>query len=242
MFEDALMESGGRVKGKSGRWMAVTFIIEACIVIVLVLIPLIYPEALPAGAMDTILIAPAPPPPPPPPPPPAPKVQPQKIQSELLNNELRAPSKIPKDIKMVKEEAAPPSTGGGVFGGIGGGSGNGVIGGMGLATSNTNVVRAAPKGPVRISSGVIQGNKIAGADPVYPQIAKAAHVTGSVVIDAVISKSGTIENLQVVSGPPLLRDAALSAVRTWRYKPYILNGEPTQVQTTISVNFTFGGG
>jgi protein TonB len=77
---------------------------------------------------------------------------------------------------------------------------------------------------------------------VYPPIAKAAHVQGAVILHAVISKQGTIENLQVVSGPPMLAGAAMDAVRRWRYKPYLLNNEPTEVDTTITVNFTFGGG
>jgi protein TonB len=77
---------------------------------------------------------------------------------------------------------------------------------------------------------------------VYPPIAKAAHVQGAVILHAIISKQGTIENLQVVSGPPMLTGSAMDAVRRWRYKPYLLNGEPTEVDTTITVNFTFGGG
>ncbi len=76
----------------------------------------------------------------------------------------------------------------------------------------------------------------------YPPIAKAAHVQGAVILHAIISKQGTIENLQVVSGPPMLVNSAMDAVKRWRYKPYLLNGEPTEVETTITVNFTFGGG
>jgi protein TonB len=78
--------------------------------------------------------------------------------------------------------------------------------------------------------------------PLYPPIAKAAHVSGSVVLHAMISKTGTIDGLTVISGPEMLRAAALDAVRTWRYKPYLLNGEPTEVDTQITVNFNFGGG
>jgi len=95
---------------------------------------------------------------------------------------------------------------------------------------------------VRISAGVAVGNKVSGAGVIYPAIAKSAHIQGHVILDATISKSGSIEDLRVVSGPPLLRQAALDAVRTWRYKPYLLSGEPTEVQTEIDVNFTFNGG
>jgi protein TonB len=77
--------------------------------------------------------------------------------------------------------------------------------------------------------------------PVYPVIAKAAGVQGTVVVEAVISRKGTIESLHVVSGPAMLQNAALDAIRQARYQPYRLNGEPTEVQTTITVNFRIGG-
>jgi protein TonB len=77
--------------------------------------------------------------------------------------------------------------------------------------------------------------------PVYPPIAKAARVSGTVVLQAVISKSGTIENLKVISGPAMLQGAAQDAVRSWRYRPYLLNGEPVEVETTVNVVFTLGG-
>jgi len=93
---------------------------------------------------------------------------------------------------------------------------------------------------VRVSSGTMQGSLISRPDPVYPPIAKAAHVQGAVILHATISKQGTIEGLNAISGPPMLQGAAMDAVRTWKYKPYLLNGEPTEVETTITVNFTFG--
>ncbi len=125
--------------------------------------------------------------------------------------------------------------------GSGTGSGLGVMGGIGTAPSPVVKV-APPKGPTRVSSGVVSGLKISGATPVYPPIAKAAHVSGAVVLHAIISKEGTIKNLSVISGPEMLKSSALEAVQTWRYKPYLLNGEPTEVDTQITVNFNFGGG
>ena len=114
----------------------------------------------------------------------------------------------------------------------------------GLGTAPPVVTRAAPKptGPVRVSSGTVAGPAISQPQPVYPPIAKAAHVQGAVVLHAIISKTGTIENLTAISGPQMLQGAAMDAVKRWRYKPYLLNGEPTEVDTTINVNFTFGGG
>jgi protein TonB len=129
---------------------------------------------------------------------------------------------------------------------MGSSSGAGVLGGVmgGIGTAPPVVARVPPKptGPVRVSSGTVAGMILSRPDPVYPPIAKAAHVQGAVILHAIISKQGTIENLQVVSGPPMLTGSAMDAVRRWRYKPYLLNGEPTEVDTTITVNFTFGGG
>jgi TonB family protein len=99
----------------------------------------------------------------------------------------------------------------------------------------------APKGPVRVAGGVAAGAKIGGENPTYPPDARKAHVEGTVVLRAVISTTGDINSLQVVSGPEALRASAIDAVRTWRYKPYLLNGEPTAVETTININFNLGG-
>ena len=94
---------------------------------------------------------------------------------------------------------------------------------------------------MNISAGVATGMLIQKTMPVYPPIAKAARVQGTVVLQATISKLGTIQNLQVISGPAMLQQAALDAVRTWRYRPYLLNNEPVEVETTINVIFTLGG-
>jgi periplasmic protein TonB len=145
---------------------------------------------------------------------------------------------------MLKEDAPPPTMAG-VAGMSGMGSGNGVPGGVmgGIGSAPAPVVKLAPpKGPTRVSSGVVSGLKVSGNNPVYPPIARAAHVSGAVVLHAIISKEGTIKNLQVVSGPEMLRTAATEAVQNWRYKPYLLNGEATEVDTQITVNFNFGGG
>ena len=76
--------------------------------------------------------------------------------------------------------------------------------------------------------------------PQYPPIAKTAHVSGTIILHAIISKDGSIQELQYVSGPPLLMKAAMDAVKEWRYKPTLLNGEPVEVDTTIDVVFTLG--
>jgi protein TonB len=160
----------------------------------------------------------------------------------MMNNQLTAPTRIPQSIKMVSEREAPAASFG-VAGSDFGGSGStgGVMGAIfGDASSKTKVSVAAPK-KVTISGGVMQGMLLLKTVPQYPPIAKAARVSGTVVLQATISKTGAIENLKVVQGPAMLQQAALDAVRTWRYKPYLLNNEPVEVETTVNVIFTLGG-
>jgi len=165
-----------------------------------------------------------------------------QVKPQMMNNQLTAPTKIPKDIKMVTEKEAPPTTGFGVAGmGEGTGSAGGVIGGLFGSSTPAPVVKVATPKKIAISQGVAQGNLITSPHPVYPPIAKAARVSGTVVLQATISKTGTIEGLRVVSGNAMLQQAALDAVRQWRYKPYLLNGEPVEVDTTVNVVFNLGG-
>lgn len=110
-------------------------------------------------------------------------------------------------------------------------------------TSGSKLGRLAGKltyRKVEVPAGVMAGMLLQKTDPEYPPIAKAARIQGTVVLQASISKSGSVEDLHVVTGQALLQDAALSAVRTWRYRPYLVNGEPVKVQTTINVIFTLG--
>ena len=101
--------------------------------------------------------------------------------------------------------------------------------------------KAEPPKKVNISAGVAHGMLLQKTTPMYPPIAKAARVSGTVVIQAKISKTGTIENLHVISGPAMLQQAAMDAVKSWRYRPYLLNNEPVEVETTVNVIFTLGG-
>ncbi|HZP17983.1 MAG TPA: TonB family protein [Terriglobales bacterium] len=241
MFEDSLIESGGKLKTKRGKTSTIAFIVQIVIIGIMILIPLMFTEALPKTQLMTFLVAP-PPPPPPPPPPAAVKVV-KQVETDIVNNQLRTPTKIPKKVEMIKEEEAPPpSTGvvGGVPGGVPGGQMGGVIGGI-ISSTPVAVPKVAVQ-RVRVSQGVTQGMVIHRVQPTYPQMAKIARVQGAVVLAAIIGKDGTIQNLHVISSAsPLLNQAAIDAVRQWRYRPYILNGEPVEVDTQITVNFTLSG-
>ncbi len=233
MFEDSTFESTGRIHTRSRGWMVATFLLNGSVLFGLILIPLIYPEALPrCQALAFLLTAPAPPP--------APQPPPKQIQHpfngrpEMQGTHLFLPPMIPTAIGHFDgpEQAASdslnwdsgpgtPDAGTGVF----------------VIRSMTPVVRAETKGPVRISSGVMEGSLLAKFMPVYPAIAKAAGVHGTVMLQATISKNGTIENVRAVSGPLMLQQAAMDAVKTWRYRPYLLNSEPVEVETTVNVVF-----
>jgi protein TonB len=246
MFSDSMLEFG--VQRKRKFFATTTSFVLNCVAIgVLLIIPLAFTEELPKAQLLTFLVAPPPPPPPPPPAAAAVVKVIKQIQTDLLNSgQLRTPTKIPQKIQMIKEDEAPPpmpSTGGvvgGVPGGIPGGQLGGVIGGIVNSTSNLAVVpKFVPVTPqrVRISQGVTKGLLIHRVEPPYPPLAKAARVQGEVVLSAIISVNGEIENLQLASGHPMLVPAALTAVRQWRYKPYLLNGQPVEVETTITVIF-----
>jgi periplasmic protein TonB len=188
----------------------------------------------------------APPPPPPPPPPPAAVVKVVKIASEMVSGQLRTPTKIPQKVMMIKEEESPPDLGaggvpGGVPGGIPGGSAGGVIGGI-IGSTPVAVPKAATPQRVRVSQGVSSGLLIRKVQPAYPPLARQARIQGTVILHAEISKHGTIQNLQLISGHAMLAPAAIDAVKQWRYKPYLLNGEPVAVETEVVVNFSLSGG
>src|SRR5271166_4790411 len=246
MFEDSLIESGGRLKTKRGIWTVLSFVLEAVLVGILVLIPLLFTEALPKTQLMTFLVAP-PPPPPPPPPAAAPVKIVKQVQTNIIDNQLRTPSKIPEKVQMIKEDEAPPpvmSAGGvvgGVPGGIPGGQMGGVIGGI-ISSTPVAVPKVATPQRVRVSQGVSQGLLVRRVQPNYPPLARQARIQGTVVLHAVISKDGSIEGLTLISGHPMLAPAAIDAVKQWKYKPYLLNGEPVEVDTEVLVNFTLSGG
>ena len=244
MFSDSLLDFGQQKKRQT---LATTtsFIFNCLAVGLMLIMPLVFTDTLPKAQLLTFLVAP-----PPPPPPAAEQVQRvvRQIQTDMLNTgQLRTPTKIPQKIEMIKEEEAPPPMAvtsgvvGGVPGGIPGGQLGGVIGGIVSATSNLSAVpKFIPVTPqrVRISQGVTRGLLIHRVEPGYPPLARAARVQGDVILTAVISVNGEIENLQLVSGHPMLVPAAISAVKQWRYKPYLLNGQPVEVETTITVIFS----
>jgi TonB family protein len=154
-------------------------------------------------------------------------------------------------VALVALAGGPGGGAGGVLGGVGGGTGMGVPGGvLGGILAPTQVPQAInrvvagappspPAPPQRVGTDVAQANLISSVAPVYPELARAARVQDYVMLQAVIDKEGKVANLNVIRGHPLLNEAAIEAVKQWRYRPQLLAGQPIEVVTTITVNFSF---
>lgn len=191
---------------------------------------------------STTLVAP----PPPPPPPPAPVVAVRAIPPKRVftnAGKLLAPTYIPRKAEIIKEQPLEPDLLGGsqegVPGGVPGGQMGGVIGGIVSGLSHTNVIAppSAPRAPVRVGGKVKPPRPLFTPAPVYPVIARQARVQGTVLIDAIVDTDGSVIEVKLVSGNPLLIQAALDAVRNWRYEPSYLNGEVVQVALIVTVTF-----
>ena len=243
MFEEMVISSPNPKKTNKPWTVFVSMVFQIAFLAILILIPLIYTEALPKTMMATMLTAP-PPPPPPPPPPAAATVVHVKPQVHLMDaGKLMQPKVIPREVKIIKEDAEPDMGAvgmtGGVPGGVAGGSMGGVLGGV-IGGMGTAPPPPRPKqtGPLRVGGNVQAAKIINRVQPVYPPLARQTRISGTVRLHAIIGKDGTIQSLEVVSGHPLLQQAALDAVRQWRYQPTLLNGEPVDVDTTIDVIFS----
>jgi protein TonB len=246
MFDDLVISSANPKKTNKPWTVALSVIIQSGIVIFMILIPLIYTEALPKQMLVTFLNAPAPPPPPPPPAAAVTRIV-KPVARLIQQGKMMAPTVIPKKVNLIKEEEMPPDVGavgvvGGVPGGVPGGSASGVLGGIigGVGGGPPPPPKAAPS-RIRVGGQVQQAKMLRMVQPVYPAIAKTAHISGTVILHAIISKDGNVEQLEYVSGPPLLMRAAMDAVKQWRYQPTTLNNDPVEVDTTISVVFSLGG-
>jgi periplasmic protein TonB len=245
MFEDSLFDSGaGRRPRKTWTKLA-SFAMEVCAIGVLVLLPLLYTQALPKQLWAVMLEAPAPPPGPAPVRAERSEPRTQRPDREVNDSVLREPSRVPLKTSMVRDEPSsadsPPSMDGLVPGGVPGVVANSVITEIARATPPL-IVKPAPPQKLRVSSGVAEGMLVRQVKPQYPPIAVQARIQGTVVLQAVIGKDGTVKDLRLLSGHPMLSTAAIEAVKQWRYRPYLLNGEPVEVDTQINVNFTLGGG
>ncbi len=242
MFQDSLLETGADA-GRRRVARIISFAFEALLVVVVIVLPLLQSVALPRLTSTFLLGTP---------PPPRSNtpvasgarggVRTTNVAPLLV---LRAPAYIPRiiDMSVRDPEPGPPGIPGAIPG-TGAGDPNGVPGGIDSVLPPPPIVArpTLPPPRLKVSAGVSQGNLVHEVQPVYPRLAITARVQGSVVLTAVIARDGRIENLRVLSGPPMLVQAALDAVSQWRYRPYLLNNDPVEVETQITVNFKLGGG
>lgn len=244
MFEGSLVESRRLVASPAQKWTALgSLTFQLGVAGVLIALPMLRPETLQVFSPAAPLAVPVLRRPPV-------VVQPVRVSSASVNG-MSAPAAsapvvesrgstirfrpfsqtgddVPLFVGTGPMSSAPNGTS--VLNAIGNSPGPGVV--------------VAPRhntGPVKVSQGVSAGMLLTPIQPAYPPIARAAGVQGTVVMEAVISKAGRIESLHLISGPPLLVRSAMDAVATARYRPYLLNGEPVDVETTIRVVFQLGG-
>lgn len=249
-FQSSMLEYNRMKSGSRLMDTMISLAVNAVILLVPVFAGLYFTDTLDLkGFASTFLVAP---PPPPPPPPVATAIVKAPPVHRVFENsgKLVAPTVIPKQVQMLKEEPIPDVEGaggvaGGVPGGVAGGSMGGVLGGV-IGGSTTPVAPIAPKekgprAPVRVGGRVKEPRLINRVDPRYPPLAIQTHLQGTVIVDAIIDEHGDVVEVKVVSGPPLLIQSALDAVRHWKYEPTYLNDQPVPVQLNVTVAFKLGG-
>lgn len=243
MFNE-LVESVGSKKKTNKIWAVVlSGLVQSGSLIVLILIPLIHIQALPKAVFSTVLIAPAPPPPSAPSPEKNLNRRAEQPKRLLDHHVIHEPLRIPIHVRVFPEPPLPPESPAIAItdGPLGGGDLSHDFG----APSTPPTPPSTPPSsvPPRIQlGGQIQAAKvISQPNPIYPPLARQARIQGSVLLHAVLGRDGHVSELQVISGHPLLVQAALDAVKQWRYQPTLLNNEPVEVDTTITVTFVLGG-
>jgi periplasmic protein TonB len=243
MFAESMLETSWAQRTRRS-WMTLSsFGLQALVISLLLLLPLWKTVGVPTSrtlstpiSLGRTAVEP--------PPRTAQASQPSAAQTNFHAGRFLQPSRIPTVIAMTGEESSTPAP-------VGSGTGVEEIGlpgaPNGLPTSLFNgsrpVLPSAPAPVVRTfrTSNMLEGSLIRRVQPSYPPLARNVHIQGPVVLFAVISRAGTIDNLRVLSGHPLLVPAAIEAVRQWRYRPYILNSKPIEVDTQITVNFILSG-
>jgi len=244
MFEDSLFASTAPPNRRRGVAAVLSFAFQTLALSIFVLLPLIYTNALPVNLLKPDFILSPPVRTAPPPGPVIHRTHP--VSTNMDDGHIVAPIAIPLHPIAVHDD---PSIGNGesdpgpyIPGAIpvGDGANNRAIQRMiGLTPPVTPPPVIASRGPLFISH-LNEGLLIRKVAPSYPKLAMIAHQQGSVILEATIARDGSIENLRAVSGPPLLLGAAIDAVRQWRYRPYLLNNQPVEVETQITVNFILG--
>jgi protein TonB len=243
MFADAMLETSWAQRPRRSLTTLTSFGLEAVVIGLLLLLPLWKTVGLPSarvvstpvtmGRRDPEPVAPRP------------RSGPATIvPSNFDRGRLMQPSRVPNVIRTGGNELVPQPPGGGDLAGTGLPSGGGDGLPISLFSGGRAVLPTPPPATITRAfrtSSILEGSLIRRVTPTYPPLARTARIQGPVVLFAIISKAGTIDKLRVVSGHPMLVPAAIEAVSQWRYRPYILNSEPIEVETQITVNFLLSG-
>jgi protein TonB len=236
MFVESLVESTPLLRSRNRLPALMSIGAQAALVAMVMAIPLLHPEVLPMAVNRMTTLAP---PPLPVAPPPTvvdrPHVVPATTSVTLAIP--AAPTPMLQALRAVAISDGPPVDSPALAIGTAGTVNAALPAALIASTPPARVVGAESSKPMRISEGVTAGMLLAAIQPVYPQMARLTHTSGVVVVEAVISKAGKVESAHAVSGPAMLQSAAVDSVRAARYRPFLLNQEPTEVETTFTINF-----
>lgn len=248
MFQQSFIDASARTH--RGWTVLASSALQCTLVGALLMLPLLHPEMLPKTLLQTMLALP----PLPPPPRPKPAANSQAVPAhptprrQFDGKTISMPTHIPDRIQVIDDRDLVANAAGPAIG-----DPNGVPFGTGPvadsffrsmpkpaesqpAAVRTEAVKPVPR--IQVGGQVLQGKLIYGPKPVYPQLCIKSRLEGTVQFTAVIGRDGTVQSLTLVSGNPMFVQVAMEAVRQWRYSPTYLNGEPVEVISPITVNFT----
>jgi protein TonB len=239
-----LLQDSGSLARARGATLMLSILVHGVLVIGFLVLPLLFIEALPepGEAIQAFFVTPldvAPPPPPPPPPAAGPRPVARVTPPAQPTNPAAfvAPIEIPAEIKPdvgLDVSGIEGGVPGGVEGGVPGGVVGGVVGGLPAAAP-------PPAAVVRIGGQLVAPKLVKQVPPVYPDLALQAHVSTVVILEALVDTHGAVREVKVLRGHPLFDEAALAAVRQWRYQPLLLNGQPTEFILSVTVSFRLKG-
>lgn len=249
MFDRFFDSGAANTAAKRSVILMVSVAIHVVLIVSAMVLPLLFPETV-SGSIQRLSFLVTPPLPPAPPPAPPPEATARRTPRTVVEDAFQAPVEIPMEILIGMDEAPPLDAliagipGGvpvGIPGGVPGGIVDGVIGGdpdsMGALPTPPDPPPVKPPQRVRVGGSVQHAILIRQVRPRYPAPALQARIQGTVILEAIIGRQGSVKNLRVISGHPLLIERALEAVSQWRYKPTLLNGVPVEVITRIAVRF-----
>jgi len=242
MFADSLLDVSWTDRSRRGYATLISFALESLALSALLVAPFLYVQGLPHAQWMATLSLPTPPPAPLPT---SAHRHAQAASNMASDGHIIAPIQIPEHAPEITDESPPPVDIDQPA--VPGSTGDRTARNPVFASTGTGLENIGPPPPLAVTkppriSRLMDGYLIYRVQPEYPPIARQAHIQGSVVLRALISRDGRIENLQVVNGQPMLVPSAINAVSQWRYRPYVLNNEPVEVETQITVNFTLAGG